>query len=132
MALFSTTIAKRHIYFGLATLLDVCWAYNAFNKGNTEEGIYLSLAGIGLVIAWILADRYNNRCPQCGKWGVMKHTREELVDQEPTTKSKHVTRNGVSYDIEVPATQFTYHFHRKCKECGFEDYVVREKVEEHR
>lgn len=65
MALFSTTIAKRHIYFGLATFLDVCskcrWECNGKSRKNVGQtqrhyGVVL------LSLSWCQTNRSKVAC----------------------------------------------------------------------
>ena len=122
-----------HKFFGMLAciaFLSVI-ALHLSKNPNTSDLIYLYIALIILIALYVVSYLYYNRCKKCGKWGVMKVFEKKLVDERSSTITKTIHHNygGKSHSeqIIVPATLYTYHWHRRCKECGHEDYVVREK-----
>jgi len=84
----------------------------------------------GVLFIWIIIHRFNRKCDKCKKWNAMKKTGTECVDEKPTTiveKRERKNRNGQvisSWEVDVPATIYYYRTHRKCKHCGYRDYLT--------
>ena len=81
----------------------------------------------------IIIYRYKRKCDDCGKWNSMKVIKEELVDQKISSiteirKVKDREGNVIqSREVDVPATVYTYHIHRRCKHCGYQDILSKEE-----
>ncbi len=73
-----------------------------------------------IILLWVVVFRYYDRCPHCKKWGTMKTTNKELVDNEQTAIGTYSKEHGYN---ERAATMYMYHIHRKCKHCGYTDYI---------
>lgn len=77
--------------------------------------------------------RYKRKCDSCGKWNSMKVVNKELVDKKSSTVTeKRKVRDSQgntlrSYEVDVPATVYTYHIHRCCKHCGYKDVVAKQE-----
>ncbi len=84
------------------------------------------------VVYKIIKYRYNRKCDNCGKWNSMKVVGKELVDQKSSSitekrKIRDSQGNTVrSYEVDVPATVYTYHIHRRCKHCGYQDILSKQ------
>lgn len=93
--------------------------------------VYLYTALLVSIVLLIAIDLFSKRCRKCGKWGKMKVQWKTLADQKASHSYKtlkHKNRNGEvvrTEEIAVPATVYTYHYHRRCKSCGYEDIVVK-------
>jgi len=62
----------------------------------------------------------------------MKVVGKELVDEKSSSvtekrKIRDSQGNTIrSYEVDVPATVYTYHIHRRCKHCGYQDIVTKQ------
>jgi len=114
-------------------------SYKSTAKSNSNTiwdkilGWFIILGIISISIAVYL---YNRRCNRCGKWNVMESIGSELVDEKASTITKtEKVKNSRGEVIRtkerfVPATVYTYHHHRKCKQCGYKDIIVKTKKSE--
>ena len=96
-----------------------------------------SYIGLGVSIFLSVASHLlSTRCKACGKWGKMKIYERKLVDQKECLIPKTIKhKNGQgqvlrTQEVMVPGTTYTYHHHRRCKSCGFEDYTIKNKKKE--
>jgi hypothetical protein len=64
----------------------------------------------------------------------MKTVNKECVDrmQSSVTETRNMKNSKGeiirTWEVDVPATTYTYHRHRKCKYCGYRDYVTETKT----
>lgn len=97
---------------------------------NSSNGGYLFWFLIIIIIPLlIIRYRYKRKCDGCKKWNAMKKIRTECVDQKPSVivnilKDRN-SKNEVirTREEHIPATVYYYRTHRKCKYCGFKDYL---------
>ncbi len=107
-----------------------------FTKDQKDKFIRWFVIGLTLIIVMmIISYRYKRRCDRCGKWNSMKVIDKVLIDEKAssiTEERKCRDRNGNvthTYEVEVPATIYTYNIYRRCKHCGYKDILRRiEKV----
>ena len=100
----------------------------AYNAGVE----WLVIIFILSTLIWYLMRIWAARCGKCKRLGAMKVYGRELVDEKASTitetRKKTNARGEVisKREVDVPATVRTYHIHRRCKKCGYEDYLVKE------
>lgn len=91
---------------------------------NSYSYLWYYIIGGILLLAFLshLYDSFENRCPQCKKWGAMKEIDRECIEEKAsnikkvaTTKYKTHTRRR---EYIVPATVYTYRLTKKCTHCG--------------
>lgn len=97
--------------------------------------VWLWIIVVSVIFIWITIIRYNKKCDKCKRWNSMKVYWREKVDE----KQSHIRKSDTVTDVKgnkhtnyysVPATIYYYHIHRKCKNCGYRDYVKKsDKVE---
>lgn len=64
----------------------------------------------------------------------MRTYNRECVDEKPTTivekRSKKNSKGEIisTWEVDVPATKYYYRIHRKCKHCGYKDYLSSSKT----
>ncbi len=126
-----------HKVLGMVTciiLIMVIGAHNSEEPKGTTDFIYVYTALFISIALWAISYLYYTKCKKCGKLGTMKIFKKEVVDEKSSRIKKTLHHNSggqkQSEQVLVPATMYTYHWHRRCKECGHEDYVVREKKKE--
>lgn len=132
MHILDRAIDEVHIFFVLAVIGCGYGAYDSFSRNEIQDGILYLIGCIVLLILWIIISRYKRRCPNCGTLGAMKTFHHEVVDRIPTTKITTVQRNNRSYDIKADAPKYVYRHHRKCRNCGYQDYYETEEIKVHR
>ncbi len=99
---------------------------------NSLDSIWIWMILATIIFIWITAVRYSKRCKSCSRWNAMRVDRKELVDEKPSNirKSDTITdakgNKHINY-YSVPATIYYYHVHRKCKHCGYRDYINESK-----
>ena len=85
---------------------------------------------VGIIFLWITQYRYKRKCDSCKKWNAMRKTSKECVDEKPTgiteeRKMKNSKGEVIrTWEESVPATVYYYRTHRKCKHCGYRDYLT--------
>lgn len=106
---------------------------SSISSKDVETFFKWCLAIFVLWIAYkIIKYRYNRKCNNCGKWNSMKVVGKELVDEKSSSvtekrKIRDSQGNTIrSYEVDVPATVYTYHIHRRCKHCGYQDIVTKQ------
>ena len=89
----------------------------------TEQYLWLGcLCIIASITLWIIWNRFSKRCKKCKKWGSMEVFKKELIEQRASTVKD-------SDGVYLPATTYIFHIHRRCKACGYEDYLRSKKKE---
>lgn len=108
---------------------------NSTSQESTESNhILLWIIIILLIPLLIVRYMYKRKCNRCEKWNSMRIINRECVDEKPTTivetRTKKNSKNEVisSWEVDVPATVYYYHTHRKCKHCGYKDYLTSSKT----
>jgi hypothetical protein len=82
-----------------------------------------------VIFIMITSYRFKRRCDNCKKWNAMRIFNRECVDQKQSTiveKRSMKNRKGEvirSWEVDIPATTYYYRIHRKCKHCGYKDYL---------
>lgn len=132
MHIFNNMIDDVYIFFTIAIIGCGYGVYESFSQGEIGTGILCLIGCCVLIILWIIVSKYKRRCPKCGTLGAMKTTCHEVAERIPTTKITTVQRNNRSYDIKADATKYIYHHHRKCQNCGYQDYIETEEIKVHR
>ncbi len=114
-------IPTKHIVFGIISLCLFFIVIEALLMGEFTNAALCTLLLILNVSVWVLSHKTSRKCPHCGKLGAMETTKAEIIDRTSTTAGEH----------SKPATHYTFHIHRKCKYCGFENYEEYNKVRKH-
>ncbi|MDR2720678.1 MAG: hypothetical protein LBB15_00095 [Puniceicoccales bacterium] len=95
---------------------------------TTEKTVIWSIVLFSIFLL-ITRYRYKRKCDGCKKWNAMRKTQREYIGEKPTTiveeRTKKNSKGEVisSWEVDVPATIYYYHTHRKCKHCGYRDYL---------
>jgi len=103
---------------------------NEYNSLSQEDKLIIWCIVLGLIFILITRYRYKRKCDSCKKWNAMRKTRKECVDEKPTViieerKMKNSKGEVIrTWEDSVPATIYYYRTHRKCKHCGYKDYLT--------
>ena len=101
---------------------------------DNEKILIWSAILICVIFIMITSYRYKRRCDNCKKWNAMRIFNRECIDQKQSTlveKRSMKNRKGEvirSWEVDIPATTYYYRIHRKCKHCGYEDYLSTSKT----
>jgi|WetSurMetagenome_2_1015567.scaffolds.fasta_scaffold95843_2 hypothetical protein len=110
-------------------------AKNEATINNDNSIIWWIVSIITLIVVWkIFRSRYKRKCYKCKRWGAMRNISTECIDEKPSTvkeKRKRMDAEGnikETWEVDLPATEYTYRTHRRCKYCDNEDYVTYTKT----
>lgn len=101
---------------------------------TAKEKTVIWLIVLSIIFLCITSYRYRRKCDGCKKWNAMKKVRQECIDEKPTTIVEKRTRKNSkgevisTWEVDVPATIYYYRTHRKCKRCGYRDYLSSSKT----
>ena len=109
-----------------AFLLLLSYEIMSGNGSHSAGFVTLIFISFILVVLWVVSMRFYKKCPNCKKWGTMNTTNKELVDKEQTLVSSFDSKNK-GY-VNHSATMYQYRIHRKCKNCGYSDYVESDEI----
>lgn len=139
-----TPIKSKHPIPSAAQVIPHTFKETASTQEREKTPIEKLLASksfwIGGIILFILlsslASGYGSRCSHCKKWWAMKKIGKTLINEKASwVKKEFKVKNSRGEVIQthegaVPATIYTYRIDRRCKHCGHQDYIIKEKKRE--
>ena len=115
-------IPNKHIVFGLIDLFLLGYGIGSVISQDYKMAILWTILLILITILWVFFHNKDRKCPQCEKYGAMENTKKEIIERTPTTTGQY----------DRPATLYTFHIHRKCKYCGYEDFFEYNNTRTHK
>jgi len=102
---------------------------------SVKEKTIIFLVLYGIMCIWIVIYRYKRICGNCSKWNAMKKVGGwKVYDEKRTvikeTREKKDAKGKIiqTWEVGVPATTYYYRHLRKCKHCGYEDYIFSKET----
>lgn len=130
-------MANMHLFFGGVLAVLIFALYTGYSDNNFPiSPLYLWGGLVVDITLWGICYRYSTRCDKCKKWGAMQVIGRETVDKQASSITKTLNRKNSrgevigQQEVVVPATVYTYHVHRRCKKCGYKDYLVETRKKE--
>ena len=119
------------IFCVLSIIVCVCFViwHDEWFPDETMAMTVTPLVVMVLFFGWLayVAHGQYTKCPGCQKTEAMQEQSRVTVLQTEVNHKERVNENGKTYTRLVPYLHSIVHIHRKCKHCGFEDFLEHEE-----